>query len=278
MNRLLLRRWLLLLATLTGFATGATGCVSTAFAPDPSHGFLARQVMTQQGLHKFWIYRPNHVAANEKLPVILYLHGGGERGDDGLAQTQVGLGPAVQQTLGYFPFIVVFPQCAKGNFWALPDMAERAVQAVDQAIRDFHGDPDRVYVTGNSMGGFGTWFLAARYPGRFAALAPICGGVRPPSWVPIPKAARLIDLDGDPYQSMAQKIGPTPTWIFHGADDWLIPPRESTRMYEALKKIGGEVRHTEWPGVGHAAEVPTYADPALFEWFLQHRRSPAAAK
>lgn len=257
------------------------GCAGpAAFSPEPSHGFFARQVVTRQGTHKFWIYRPTHHTADRKWPVILYLHGGGERGQDGLAQTQVGLGPAVQATLGYFPFIVVFPQCTPQGFWAMPDMAQRAMEALEIALRDFNGDPERVYVTGNSMGGYGTYYLAARYPGRFAALAPICGGVRPPPWIRVPKAEQLIDL-ADPYASMARKLGRTPVWIFHGAQDFLVPVEQSRQMARALRESGGIVRYTEWPGVGHAAEQPTYAEPALFEWLLQQRRgqpSPDAGR
>lgn len=249
------------------------GCAGpAAFVPDEHHGFLQQRVTTAQGVHTFMIYRPTHYTQQDRWPVILYLHGGGERGSDGIEPTQVGLGQAVQKTLGYFPFVVVFPQCRDQGFWAMPDMAARAMEALEIAIRDFHGDPDRVYVTGNSMGGFGTWYLAARNPGRFAALAPICGGVRPPPFARIPKSEQIIDLDGDPYASMAAKIGQTPTWIFHGENDPLIPARESRRMADALRKAGGRVRHTEWKGVGHAAEEPTYADPALFEWFLRQRR------
>jgi predicted peptidase len=270
-------RWRFLLS-LSVVACSALGCAgSSAFAPEPSHGFVARQVATAHGTHSYWIYRPTNHTPAQKWPVILYLHGGGERGDDGVLPTQVGLGPAVQRTLGYFPFVVVFPQCAKKGFWALPEMAQRAMEALETAIRDYNGDPERVYVTGNSMGGFGTWYLAARYPGRFAALAPICGGVRPPPWVRIPKEGRLIDLDGDPYGSLAGKIGRTPVWVFHGGQDPLVPVRESRKMVEALQRVGGLVRYTEWPGVGHESEEPTYAQPELFEWMLRQRLGQPSA-
>lgn len=251
----------------------AAGCSHTAFVPDRSHGFESHVATTARGPHRFFVYRPpGHERRGEKLPVILYLHGGGERGNDGIAATQVGMGPVVQGTLGYFPFLVVFPQCEPSGFWALPDMAERAMEALDIALREHNGDPERVYVTGNSMGGFGTYYLAARHPGRFAALAPICGGIKPPPWVRVPKEGRLIDLDGDPYAQMAEKLGQTPTWIFHGSRDPLVPVAMSRKMAAALRKAGGIVRYTEWPKTGHAAEEPTYAQPALFEWFLKQRR------
>lgn len=253
------------------------GCASLSFIPDSQHGFATHVTNTARGPHRFYVYRPpttalGELAPTQKLPVIVYLHGGGERGRDGLMATQVGLGPVVQASLGFFPFVVVFPQCAPDSFWALPEMAERAMQAVDVALREYNGDPDRIYVTGNSMGGFGTYYLAARYPGRFAALAPICGGVKPPPWVRIPAEARLIDLDRDPYAQMAAKLGQTPTWIFHGKRDPLVPVAMSRKMAMALKQAGGIVRYTEWPNTGHAAEEPTYSNPELFQWFLRQRR------
>ncbi len=264
-------------AVLAAVLLSGLGCSGLSFVPDRSHGFSAHVTTTTRGPHRFYIYHPQATALggdglSQKLPVILYLHGGGERGKDGVMATQVGLGPAVQASLGFFPFIVVFPQCDPSSFWALPEMAERAMEAVEVALREYNGDPDRIYVTGNSMGGFGTYYLAARYPGRFAALAPICGGVKPPRWVPIPAAGRLIDLDGDPYAQMAQKLGQTPTWIFHGRRDPLVPVAMSRKMSAALKQAGGIVRYTEWPSTGHAAEEPTYAHPELFQWFLRQRR------
>ncbi|MFO0574199.1 MAG: phospholipase [Polyangia bacterium] len=260
-----------------GAAALVPACAGTRFVPSEQSGFVRYTLATPQGPHSFFIYRPRQRPPGQKLPVIVYLHGGGERGADGVPPTQVGLGPVVRATLGYFPFVVVFPQCAAGSFWTMPAMAERALAALDVALRDFDGDPERIYVTGNSMGGYGTWLLAARYPGRFAALAPICGGVKPPPGVKVPEEARLVDFTKDVYAQVAQRIGPVPAWIFHGERDWLVPPAESRRMAAAMRAATapGEpprVRLTLWPGVGHAAEEPTYASPELFEWFLQQRR------
>lgn len=265
------RRLLLGMVTLP-LSAGLVGCAgSSRFVPVSRHGFLPYEVPTPQGPHRFYIYRPTHHETSTRWPVILYLHGGGERGDDGVAPTQVGLGPVVQGALGYFPFVVVFPQCARKGFWTLPPMRERALHALERAIHDFNGDPERIYVTGNSMGGYGTWILAAKNPGRFAALAPVCGGVKPPRVVPIPKEARVADPTGDVYAQVARRIGPTPSWIFHGERDWLVPPDESRRMAKAMQEVSAPVRLTIWPGVGHAAEEPTYGSPDLFEWFLRQR-------
>lgn len=264
--------------SLLGLAPLAAGCAGPGrFLPGEPHGFVARSVQTADGPHRFFVYRPRHLDPAAKLPVILYLHGGGERGEDGVLPTQVGLGPVVQSALGYFPFLAVFPQCRSGGFWGSPKMAERAMQALAVAIRDFGGDPERVYVTGNSMGGYGTYLLAARHPGQFAALAPICGGVKPPPLVRIPQGESLFDLRGDVYAQLAERLGKTPVWIFHGASDPLVPKKISIEIAEALRVHGGRIEPgltqlTIWPGVGHAAEEPTYNLPQLFDWFLRHKR------
>ena len=267
--------------SLLGLSTLALGCAGPGrFVPEPTHGFVARQISTPQGPHRFFVYKPRHVGTQEKLPVILYLHGGGERGEDGVAPTQVGLGQVVQAALGYFPFLVVFPQCKSGGFWGAPDMAARAMQALAVAIHDFGGDPERVYVTGNSLGGYGTYLLASRYPGQFAALAPICGGVKPPPLVSVPKGDSLFDLNGDVYAQLAERLGRTPVWIFHGESDPLVPPKISVKIAQALREHAGRrepglTQLTIWPGVGHTAEEPTYNMPQLFDWFLQHRLKSA---
>ena len=126
---------------------------------------------------------------------------------------------------------------------------------LDEVLKRYRVDLDRVYVTGNSMGGNGTWALAAKCPERFAAIAPICGV-------------------GDP--SSTGRLKGVPTWAFHGADDRVVPPEKSERMILALKKAGGDARLTVYPGVGHDAWTPTYADPRFFEWLLQHSRSSTA--
>jgi predicted peptidase len=125
------------------------------------------------------------------------------------------------------------------------------------------------------MGGYGTWLLAAERPGRFAAIVPICGGVKPPRNVPIPKASRF-GHHADPYSAVAEASGTTPTGAFQGASDWVVPPEETRRLVAALRARGNQVRHTEYAGVGHQSWVPAYADPKLFEWLAAQRRSAAA--
>ena len=132
----------------------------------------------------------------------------GERGDDGLEQTNVGIGRAIRADASRFPVIVVMPQCRKDKRWIDAEMQAQALAALDASIREFHGDRKHVYLTGLSMGGFGTWELAARNPGRFAAIVPICSGVQPQrDWPQL----RVILIDDpkitDPFAEVARRIG-----------------------------------------------------------------------
>ena len=149
-------------------------------------------------------------------------------------------------------------------------MRQRALAALDDAVAAFHGDPARIYVTGNSMGGYGTWALGAHHPDRFAALVPIAGGVRPPFNGKLPDDP-LFKAGEDPELSVARAVSRTPVWIFHGRHDWMVAPGNSRRMAERLKQVGGDVRYSELD-VGHASEELAYAMPELFDWLLaQHR-------
>jgi predicted peptidase len=154
-------------------------------------------------------------------------------------------------------------------------MESRALEALDQSMKEFNGDPARVYLTGLSMGGYGTWSLASKHPGKFAALVPICGGIRPPAAAGATPASASSEASTDPYR-VAQKIGKTPVWIFHGGADTTVPVTESRKMAEALKAVGGSVKYTEYEGVGHNSWDKTYSEPELIPWlFAQHLSGPA---
>jgi predicted peptidase len=142
-------------------------------------------------------------------------------------------------------------------------------------VKEFNGDRDRLYLTGLSMGGYGAWSLAAKYPGKFAAIVPVCGGIRPPAAVPIPEAAKMADLSVDPYAATARSIGKTPVWIFHGGADPVVPPEESRKMNEALLAAGGNVKYTEYEKVGHNSWDKAYAEPELMPWMLGYRLKAA---
>jgi predicted peptidase len=227
--------------------------------------FLVREVTLGGASYPYTVFLPQGYDASTgtKWPVILFLHGIGDRGRDGHRQTRTGLGRAIRENPARFPFIVVLPQCPKGRFWSDDAMMAQGLAALDRSVEEFGGDRDREYLTGLSMGGYGVWYFAAHNPGRFAALAPICGGVSFPGSSP--------PASSDPYAKIASAVGATPVWIFHGSDDPRVPVSESRHMASAIRAAGGSVRYTEYPGVRHNAWDRAYAEPELPGWLLAHR-------
>jgi predicted peptidase len=247
------------------------GVVSRSVAHPKETGFLDRTLSLHGIGYKYQVFVPENWTAKQKWPIILFLHGAGERGDDGLLQTIAGLPQAIRMNRSRFPAVVVMPQCLRESWWPAPQMEEVALAALSAASAEFRGDPKRTYLTGLSMGGYGSWDLASRYPGKFAAVIPICGGITPPD--------RLVKVHPDlaktgypdnpgSYAEVAHKIGKTPVWIFHGAEDVTVPPDYSRKMNRALKAAGGDVRYTEYPGVGHDSWDKAYAEPELMSWLL----------
>jgi len=232
-------------------------------------GFLDRTVNVAGKDYRYEVYVPADFRSKKSWPVILFLHGSGERGSDGLLQTDVGLPHAIRQKSSRFPFILVMPQCSDEMIWSAPDMKAQALAALDDSIREFHGDRRRVYLTGLSMGGYAGWEFAIAERGRFAALVPICSGVRAPSdWpelrVHLPDDAK----NADPYGEVARRIGKMPVWMFHGDADDSVPVEESRNMAAALKAAGADFKYTEYPGVGHNSWDNAYAEPDLVPWLL----------
>jgi predicted peptidase len=232
-------------------------------------GFLDRTVSVSGKTYRYQVYVPADFRSKKSWPVILFLHGAGERGSDGLLQTDVGLPHAIRQNADRFPFVVVIPQCSKETIWGAPDMEAQALAALDHSIKEFHGDRSHVYLTGLSMGGFGTWEFAVSNPGRFAALVPICSGVRPLKDWPGLRVTLADDAkNADPYAEVARRIGKTPVWMFHGDADQAVPVEESRHMAEALKAAGAEFKYSEYPGVNHNSWDKAYAEPELVPWLL----------
>ncbi len=266
------------MGTLTLFTLLLPLVLPAAAAQRVETGFLDREITLGGVSYRYQVYVPVDYARGNLYPVILFLHGVGEGGEDGLLQTQVGLGPAIRQARDRFPFIVVFPQARRGQLWA-GEMTTLALKALDKTAKEFNGDPQRLYVTGISLGGFGTWVVAAKAPGKFAAIVPICGfvNVKRPDMPAERKTFVLKDNpfanSPDPYAAVASQISKVPTWIFHGGADPAISPEESRKMFQALKASGFDVRYTEYDGVGHDAWDRAYAEPDLVPWLLSHRRS-----
>jgi predicted peptidase len=184
--------------------------------------------------------------SDKKWPLMLFLHGAGERGSD-VNKVKVHGPPKIVQTKKDFPFIVVSPQCPANSWWKPYELTA----LLDQIQKDYKVDPDRVYLTGLSMGGFGTWELASQNPQRFAAIAPICGGGNP---------------------AMARRMRDLPIWVFHGDADRTVPVAMSDEMVAALKKAGNDVKYTRYEGVDHDSWTKTYANEELYTWMLSHKR------
>ena len=230
-------------------------------------GFLDRSISLDGVEYVYQIYVPRAYQPNEEWPVILFLHGAGERGDDGLLPTQVGLGSAIRAHSERWPAIVVFPQVPVGMTWqGAPGRA--AMAALDATLREFRTDGSRVYLTGLSLGGNGAWYLGYHHADRFAALVVICGFVEAVHGFPgfIPSSIE------DPYAEVAAGVADLPIWIVHGGADVVVPVTGSQRMAAALEEAGAEVRYEELPGVGHNAWDPAYASGELAAWLFSQRR------
>ena len=196
--------------------------------------------------YRYLLYKPGLAAKkkNGKWPLLVFLHGRGERGNNlNLVKKH---GPAKIVESKDLPFVIASPQCPRTDLWWKPKIV---AGLVDELLENHPIDPSRVYLTGLSQGGFGTWATAAEYPEKFAAVAPVCGGGKT-EW--------------------AKKYGTLPIWNFHGDADKVVPVRLSRVMVEAIKKAGGKIKHTEYPGVRHDSWTKTYRNPKLYEWFLSH--------
>ncbi len=211
-------------------------------------GFV-NKIMTVKGKERrYVVYVPHDYTPEKAWPLVLFLHGSGERGKDGLLPTEVGIGRAIRLHADRFPCLVVIPQCPDDVWW------DKAIEDFETAVADtekeYNIDPSREYLTGLSMGGYGTWMYGAKNPGRFAALAPICGGGKPDD---------------------APVLAKTPIWAFHGADDKTVPPEKSREMVEAVKKAKGNIKYTEIPTTGHNSWDAAYDDPDTMKWLLKQR-------
>lgn len=234
-------------------------------------GFLNRRVEVHGRSYRYQVYVPASYTRAERWPVILFLHGGGERGDDGLFQTQVGLGTALRKAPARFPAIVVFPQTPGESLWA-GTPARVAMAALDRTVGEFRTDPERVYLTGLSIGGNGTWYLAYRHPTRFAALMPICAWVVPSKEWDL-KAEPVVPPDSaQPFAALARRLQNIPTWIVHGEIDDVVPVEESRQAAAALKAVGAPVQYLELAGTGHESWDQAYMSPRMTSWLFAQRR------
>lgn len=215
--------------------------------------FIEHQVAQTLRLH-YWRSLPKGYSADpsKRWPLILFLHGAGERGTNLDLVKKHGISRVLEER--DLPFIVLSPQCPEDHWWSdyLPVLDDLLQDTIDH----YNVDPSRVYLTGLSMGAFGTWHMAVTYPDRFAAIAPICGGN---AWMY--SVINRLDV-----------IRHLPTWVFHGEKDDVVPVAASKEMVKALAACGGDVRLTTYPDAMHDSWTETYNNPELFTWFLSHSR------
>ena len=255
-----------------------TVAVSILISPPPANAtpatssdghFVQHELVHDGRRFRYAVFVPA-AAQPRPLPVVLFLHGSGERGSDGQAQTTAGLGNWLRANADRFPALVVFPQAPDDEEW-MGDNARMALATLDAASAEFGGDPARTYATGMSMGGYGTWEVALAAPDRFAALVPVCGGVRPPRAERPTLQVTAVAGEADPYTALATRLKHVPAWLFHGARDELVPAEEDRKLHRAAQAVGADFRYTEYPDGTHNAWDATYADAAMWDWlFARH--------
>lgn len=262
-----LPRWLLSCLLLMLIA----GCSSAPRAPSHGH-FEARAVKVDGRTAHYQVFIPaTATAAAGPLPVVLFLHGSGERGRDGVKQTHAGLGPYLRAN-PQFPALVVLPQVPNDEEWSGANNRV-ALAALDATLAEFGADPERQYLTGMSMGGYGTWNIALAHPQRFAALVPVCGALRSPRAERPGLVVEAVANRADPYAAVAAQLTHTPVWMFHGALDDVVPPEDDRRLQAAFQAAGArDVRYTEYPQGNHNAWDATYADPDMWAWLFAQKR------
>lgn len=235
----------------------ATLPVMSQTAENGQHARSFTQTLTETVRTRYLLFLPQGYAEDpaRKWPLMVFLHGAGERGDDLDLVAKHGPPKQVKEAPD-FPFILVSPQCPAGKRWS--DTVVLAL--MDEVIANFRVDPARVYLTGLSMGGYGTWSLGVTHPERFAAIAPICGGG---------DVVKILLTEPDKVRALRS----LPVWAFHGGKDPVVPVAESERMVDALKRFGArEVKLTVYPEAQHDSWTETYQNPELYDWFLSHRR------
>lgn len=220
-------------------------------------GFIAFSTDVQGEEQPAVVFVPDGYDPDRKWPLVVFLHGMGERGSDGWRQTDVGIGKAIRWNPQRFPCLVLMPQCSESTTWSSADNPDGAPAskhidaAIEHVLKKYNIDEDRVSLTGLSMGGYGTFTYGAENIERFSALMPVCGG-------------------GNPDNAAA--LAKRPMWVFHGGADPVVNPDQSRRMVEAVRNAGGGVQYTEYPGVGHNSWDNAYGDEEAIDWLLTQSR------
>jgi predicted peptidase len=222
-------------------------------------GFVDKSYKNADGSEsKYVVFVPHAYDGTKEFPVILFLHGSGEtKGDrSGTMPVEQGIGPHVKRNEKKFPAFVVIPQSEKRTWQAESDDGKRAMAMLDATMKEYKIDANRQYLTGLSMGGYGTWSHAAAFADRWACFVPVCGGVR----------------NSADVSATAEKVKDIPCWCWHGDKDTAVKVEKSRELIEAMKKLGANPRYTELAFVTHNSWDSAYATPDLFTWMMQQKK------
>ncbi len=236
---------------LTGYVQmGKSEMASEKVVPGVQQEQAFAKTITKDLSIKYLLYLPKGYGEKErKWPLMMFLHGAGERGSN-LNKVKVHGPPKIVEAGKDLPFIIVSPQCPKDDWWTERD--DELIHLLDDIQKRYDVDAERVYLTGLSMGGYGTWTLGSTYPERFAAIVPICGGGK---------------------RFFGWRLKDVPVWAFHGGKDSVVPLRESAEMVQAVNRGGGDAKLTVYPDANHDSWTKTYDNPELYKWLLKHRKN-----
>src|SRR5262245_8910183 len=240
----------------------------TAAAADT--GFIDKTYKDSSGTeHKYVVFVPHNYKKGAPTPTILFLHGAGETKQQPAKQkegakpkappkmpVEVGIGPAIKKREKTFPFLTIIPQAPRFGWGAGSEGGKLALAILDEVEKEYTVDNKRLYLTGLSMGGMGTWSLGAAHPEKWAAIVPICGGVF---------NSREVD-------ETAKKLKDIPIWCCHGDKDTAVKVERSRELIDALKKLGVDPKYTEYPGVGHNSWDKAYDTDELYEWMSKQSK------
>ena len=237
--------------------SAASGLLVNAVKGGEPGSIESRTVEVDSVDYTYQVYVPPQIETAEKLPIIIFLHGIGQRGSGGFVPTSGAGGALARHYLGQVPAIILLPQCSLGRYWSDRTMEQMVMKSLEQTIEEFAADERRILLTGVSMGGYGVWYFAARHAGRFAALVSICGG--------------SPFIKGDRFDSIVRGVGKTPAWLFHGANDKIVQVSESRQIVAALEANGANVKYSEYEGVGHNVWLNALAEKDLLSWLFTQK-------
>ncbi len=229
--------------------------LASSFSGGKQGEIVNRNLLMAGEDYLYQAYLPPNAHTEKNLPLLIFLHGIRERGRDGVISGM--FGTIIKQFLVNFPAIVMLPQCRPNVFWTDALMDQMVMRQIEAVESDFSIDETRKYLMGVSMGGYGVWHFAAAYPNTFAAVVSICGGS------PLTSGSRFAPL--------AEKVGATPAWLFHGAEDPIVPVSESRNLTAAMRANGGIVKYSEYAGVGHNVWLNALGEKELLPWLLSQK-------